>query len=74
MDVNGLSINMIEAQESILLDLIDSTDDKQQQRKIIEKVLEGSKQKKLKQKIEAIVNPAYSMTQVLGRMKKEKPL
>lgn len=31
MNLNGLSINMITAQESILLDLIDSIKDKNQQ-------------------------------------------
>lgn len=39
MDLNRLSINMITTQESILLDLIDFIEDKEQQRKIIEKVL-----------------------------------
>lgn len=37
MDINGLSINKITMQEPILLDLIDSIEDKNQQRKIIEK-------------------------------------
>lgn len=44
MELNGLSINMITAQESILLDLIDSISNKDQQRKIIEQVLVASKQ------------------------------
>lgn len=72
MDLNRLSINMITTQESILLDLIDLIEDKNQQRKIIEKVLEANKQKKLKPKIEVVVNPAYNMIEVLSRMKKEK--
>lgn len=44
MELNGLSINMITAQESILLDLIDSISNKDQQRKRIEQVLVASKQ------------------------------
>lgn len=37
MDINGLSINKITMQEPILLDLIDPIEDKNQQRKIIER-------------------------------------
>lgn len=36
--------------------------------------MEAYKQKKLKLQIEAKVNPAYTMTEVLNRMKKEIPL
>lgn len=67
MNLNGLKINVIIAKESILLDLIDSIQDKEQQRAMIEKVLAASKEKKkLKPKMDALVNLAYSMTQVLG--------
>lgn len=55
MNVNSLIINMITAQKSILLDLIDSIENKEQQRTIIEKVLVASKEMKLKQKTEAVV-------------------
>lgn len=61
MNQNGLSINAIMTQELILLDLIDFILDKDQQRKIIEKSLEASKQKKPKHEIEATVAPAYTM-------------
>lgn len=76
MDLNGLGIIIITTQESILLDLIDSIEDKDKQRQIIENVLVASK-KKLKTKVEAVANPAYTMTEtlsiitkVLSRMKK----
>lgn len=63
MNLNGLKINVIIAKESILLDLIDSIQDKEQQRAMIEKVLAASKEKKkLKPKMDALVNLAYSMT------------
>lgn len=59
----------------MLLALIDSIEDKKQQSAMIEKVLGSSKEKKkLKQKVEALVNLAYSMTKVLSRMEQEKPL
>lgn len=74
MDLNKLSVNMIIAQESLLLDIIDSIPDKEQKRNLIEKVIEANKEKKLKPKMEAIVNPSYTMTEVLDRMKKEKPI
>lgn len=45
MDLNNLSINMITAQESILLDLIDSVKDKEQKRNLIEKVISASREK-----------------------------
>lgn len=64
MNLIGLRINMITTHESILLDLIDSIQDKKQQRAIIEKVLAASKEKKLKPNLGAIVNPAYTMTEV----------
>lgn len=70
MDLNRLSINMITTQESILLDLIDFIEDKEQQRKIIEKVLAASK-KKFKLQVEAVDNPTYNMTEVLSRRKKK---
>lgn len=41
---------------------------------MIEKVLIAHKEKKLKPKVENMVNATYTMTQVLGHMKKEKPL
>lgn len=67
MNLNGLKINVIIAKESILLDLIDSIQDKEQQRAMIEKVLAASKEKKkLKPKMDVLVNLAYSMTGVLG--------
>lgn len=53
--------------------MIDSIDDKEQQIKIIAKVLTTSK-RKLKLKVEVVVNPTYNMTEILSRMKKEKPL
>lgn len=65
---------MITAQESILLDLIDSIEDTKQQRGLIEKVIAASKEKKLKLEVEAVVNPTYTMTKVLGRPKQDKPL
>lgn len=74
MNLNGLSINMIIAQESILLDLIDSMEDEDQQRVMIEKVLAASREKKLKPKMEALVKLVYSMNEVINRMKREKPL
>lgn len=63
---------MIITQEFILLDLIDSVKDKNQQRKLIEQVLAASREKKLEPKVAAVVNPA--LTEVLGRLKKYKPL
>lgn len=74
MNLNGLSINMIIAQESILLDLIDSMEDEDQQRAMIEKVLAARREKKLKPKMEALVKLVYSMNEVINRMKREKPL
>lgn len=65
---------MITAQESLLLELIDSVEDKGQQRSLIEKVIASTKEKKLKPKMEAIVNPSYTMIEVLDRMKKDKPV
>lgn len=41
---------------------------------MIEKVLVAHKEKKLKPKVENMVNATYTMTYVLGHMKKEKPL
>lgn len=74
MNLNGLSINMITAQESILLDLIDSIKDKNQQRKLIEHVLASSREKKLEPKVVVVVSSAYTMIEVLGRLKKDIPL
>lgn len=74
IDLNGLSINMITAQESILLDLIDSIEDKTQQRNLIEKVIAAKSEKKQKPQLEAVVKPAYTMTKVLERLKQDKPL
>lgn len=73
MNLNGSSINMITAEESIVLYIIDSIEDKKQQRDFIEKVIAASKKKKLKSKVEAVVNHAYTMTEVLG-LKQDKPL
>lgn len=73
MNLNGSSINMITAEESIVLYIIDSIEDKKQQRDFIEKVIAASKKKKLKSKVEAVVNRAYTMTEVLG-LKQDKPL
>lgn len=73
MNLNGSSINMITAEESIVLYIIDSIGDKKQQRDFIEKVIAASKKKKLKSKVEAVVNRAYTMTEVLG-LKQDKPL
>lgn len=64
---------MITAQEYILLDIIDSIEDKNQQRNLIEKVLAASKEKRLEPKKEALVYPSYSMTDVFDRVKKDKP-
>lgn len=66
MDLNGLSISKIRAHKLVLLDLITSITDKDQLKKIVEIVLEASKQKKLKPKMEVVVNPLYSMTKVLS--------
>lgn len=65
----GLSINVITTQELILLDLINSISNKDQQRKMIEKVLEASKQRKPKREIEATLTPAYTITKALHKMK-----
>lgn len=43
VDRNGLNINMITAQESTLLDLIDKINDKDRQRQKITKLFEGYK-------------------------------
>lgn len=46
---------MITAQESLLLDLIDNIEDKQQQRSVIEKLIEST-HKKHKPQVEAVLN------------------
>lgn len=74
MDLNGLHANMITAQESLILNIIDSIPNKGRQRELIEKVLEANKPKKLDPKLEAIVNPTCSINKVLNGMKVEKPL
>ena len=61
MDLNNLNINMITAQKSLLLDIIDGIEDKNKQRQLIEKVLLTSNEKKLELKKEALVNLSYSL-------------
>lgn len=57
MELNKLRVNMITEQESLLLDLIESIPDKDQQRTLIENVIASTRDKKLKQKMEAVVKP-----------------
>lgn len=82
MDLNWLSINVITTQESITFDLIDSIFDKEQQRQLIEKLLEAIKQKKPKPQVDVLVKPSYTMskeiktrkTTVYSRFKNKKSI
>lgn len=73
MNRNGLSINIITAQKLILLYLKDSIEYKEWQRSTVEKVLTANKEKKLKPKVEALVNATYTMAEFYNRTRGSHP-